>query len=109
MSTGLPTEISVTSEQLKEALMPTAESFAEAVKAAALAVPSELLGDILEDGILLTGGGSLISGCAKRLKIDTDMKIFTAPEGAHCVIKGLAAALENIDRMPKEAYSVYQG
>ncbi len=109
LSTGLPTEITVTSEELREALAPTAESFAEAVKSAVEAVPSELLGDILEDGILLTGGGALIDGCAKRLKLDTDMKIFTAPEGDHCVINGLAAILENIDRMPKDAYTIYQG
>lgn len=109
LSTGLPAEITVSSEDLREALMPVAESFADAVKAAVEAVPSELLGDILEDGILLTGGGAMIDGCAKRLKLDTDMKIFTVPEGAHCVINGLATILENIDRIPKESYTVYQG
>lgn len=108
-STGLPAKIDVTSEDVREALAPVCEALSEAVKKALDAVPSELLGDILEDGILLTGGLSQLSGIVKRLRIDTEMKVFAAPEGEMCVVRGLAAALESLDRIPKDSYRLYQG
>lgn len=109
ITTGLPSKITVTSEDIKDALTPVCEALAEAIKKALDEAPSELLGDILEDGILLTGGLSQMPGLVKRLRIDTEMKVFAAPEGAMCVVRGLAAAIENLDRISKDSYTLYQG
>ena len=109
LKTGLPAEISVSCEELRDALMPTVNEVAEALKNAVDAVPSELLGDILEDGILLTGAGANMYGLVKRLHIDTELKLFLAPESEYAVIRGLAAATENMERISKELFTVYHG
>ncbi len=107
LKTGLPKELSVSSEELRDALMPTANELTEALKSAVDTVPSDLLGDILEDGILLTGAGASIGGLVNRLHIDTELKLFLAPENGYAVIRGLAALSENIDRISKDLYIIY--
>ncbi len=107
LKTGLPAKLTLSSEELRDALMPTAAILTEALKTAVDAVPSELLGDILEDGILLTGWGASIAGLVTRLHIDTELKLFLAPENEYAVIRGLAALAENIDKLPKDIYKVY--
>ncbi len=107
LKTGLPRELAVSSEEVRDALTPTASELAEALKTAVDSVPQELLGDILEDGILLTGAGASLSGLIKRLSIDTELKLYLAPENEYAVIRGLAALAENIDKLPKDIYKVY--
>ena len=107
LKTGLPTEIKVTSDELLDAMMPISNSICEALKSAVDSVPSELLGDIVEDGILLTGAGASMRGFVQRLKTDTEMKLFLAPENEYAVIRGLAGAIESIDKISKDLYTVY--
>lgn len=109
LSSGLPVEINVTSEEIRDAMLPVSNAICEAMKSAVDSVPSELLGDILEDGILLTGGAAGMYGLVQRLKIDTELKLFLAPENEYSVIRGLAGAVDNIDRISKDLYTAYQG
>ncbi len=105
--TDVPIEISVTSDELSKALLPVVSEIAEELKNAVDAVPSELLGDILEDGILLTGAAAKMSGLTQRLHIDTELKLFLAPESEYSVIRGLAALAENIKVLPDSLYKIY--
>lgn len=107
LKTGLPAEITVTSDEFADVLLPVADSICEALKTAVDAVPSELLGDIVEDGILLTGAGASMRGLLQRLKTDTEMKLFLAPENEYAVIRGLAGAIESLERISKDLYTVY--
>ncbi len=107
LKTGLPSEISVSSDELRDAMMPVANIVCEALKSAVDSVPSELLGDILEDGILLTGAGASMRGLVQRLKSDTELKLFLAPESEYCVIRGLAGAIESLERVSKDLFTVY--
>ncbi|MBS7299178.1 MAG: rod shape-determining protein [Eubacteriales bacterium] len=107
LKTGLPTEITVSSDELTDALLPVSTSICNALKAAVDNAPSELLGDIVEDGILLTGACASMRGMVKRLKTDTEMKLYLAPENEYAVIRGLAGAIESIDKISKDLYTVY--
>lgn len=107
LKTGLPTEITITSDELQDALLPVSNSICNALKSAVDSVPSELLGDIVEDGILLTGACASMRGLVQRLKTDTEMKLFLAPENEYAVIRGLAGTIESIDKISADLYTVY--
>ena len=61
--------------------------------------PPELAADIMEDGIMLTGGGALLGGLDERLSHETGMPIKIAAEPLYSVVIGSGRALENIDAM----------
>lgn len=107
LKTGLPTEITVTSTELQDVFAPIASGIANALKEAVDSIPQEILGDILEDGILLSGGGIALSGLVQKLKDDTELKLFPSPEKEFSVIRGLAACIENLEKMPREIFTVY--
>ena len=109
ISTGLPKSVMVTSEETKDAFSSVCTSLADAIQTVLDKTPSELVGDIMEDGILLTGGAAQIYGLVTRLKIDTGFKVFLAPDSGLCVVRGLAAAIENIDKISNDSYMLYQG
>lgn len=97
-----PTEVEITSEQVMRALQPVADSFTEEVKAAVIDMPSELLADVLEGGIILTGGGARTEGLAERLRTASEMKVTVPAECERCVIKGLGALCENPSILPRD-------
>ncbi len=107
LKTGMPETIKVSQDEIKDSLISVASSLAEDFKTAVDAVPTELLGDILEDGILLTGAGAKLFGLTRKLHIDTELKLFLAPESEYSVIRGLAAVIENIKLISEDLYTIY--
>ncbi|MDO4618723.1 MAG: rod shape-determining protein [Clostridia bacterium] len=107
LKTGAPSKLTITSDELCDAMSPVADELAEIFKNAVDSVPPENLGDVLEDGILLTGAGASLNGLIPRLKNDTELRLFLAEENDFSVIKGLAAAVENPDKLPKELFEIY--
>lgn len=107
LDSRLPREITVSSGELMDMMMPVYNELCNDIKEAVSEIPSNLLGDVLEDGILLTGGVANTIGLVQRLKMDTEMKIFTAKESEKCTIKGLSTAMENIDKIPACAFEEY--
>lgn len=107
LKTALPEKVTLTSNEMKEVFAAAATPIVNCFKEAVDSVPQELLGDILEDGILVTGGSVSMNGLLNKLKNDTELKLFLAPENEFSVIKGLAACIENIEKMPKELFTVY--
>lgn len=99
-----PERLVVHSEETREAFAPLTEHIAAEIKALLDETPTELLGDIMEDGILLVGGGALLFGLAKKLRIDLGVKVFLAEDANLCVVKGAGAMAENIDRMSENSY-----
>lgn len=104
IKTRRPEKLVIHSEETREAFAPLSEHIAAEIKAALDETPTELLGDIMEDGILLVGGGSLLYGLAKKLRIELGVKIFLAEEADLCVAKGAGALAENIDKMSENSY-----
>lgn len=105
---GLPQTIEVSSEEIREAFEDVVIDIIDAVKGVLEDTPPELVGDILEDGILLTGGGSLIYGLDKRLKYETGIDVHLADDIVSCVAKGAGAALDNIDVLSDPTHMYYK-
>lgn len=90
---GLPKTVNVTSSEL---LMPLSECFTDIIDAVHVTLsqtPPELVSDISTSGIVLTGGGSLISGCEKLLQRETGLSVTLAEDAVACVAKGTGLAL----------------
>jgi rod shape-determining protein MreB and related proteins len=96
---GLPRTIQLTTEHVREALAEPVGAIVDAVKTTLDKTPPELAADIMEDGIMLTGGGALLGGLHQRLAHETGMPIRVADEPLYSVVIGSGRALENIDAM----------
>jgi rod shape-determining protein MreB len=96
---GLPRTIQLTTEHVREALAEPVNSIIDAIKTTLDKTPPELAADIMEDGIMLTGGGALLGGLDHRLAHETGMPIRVAQEPLYSVVIGSGRALENIDAM----------
>jgi rod shape-determining protein MreB and related proteins len=98
---GLPKTITVTSEEIREALEEPISAIIDAVKATLDRTPPELAADIMEQGIMVTGGGALLRGLAERLEHETGMPIHIADNPLLSVVIGSGMALDNIDALTK--------
>ena len=92
---GLPMHITVTSEEIREALADPVNQILEAVKATLEKTPPELSADIMDHGIMLTGGGALLRGLDKRIREETGMPVIVADAPLDCVADGAGIYLES--------------
>ena len=95
--TGLPKNISVTSEEMQEALMETVNAVVEAVHTVLEKTPPELASDIADRGIVMTGGGSLLYGLDKLLKERTGINTIIAEDAVSCVAVGTGKYIEYLN------------
>lgn len=96
--TGLPDEITINSEEIREALKETVNLIVEAVKVVLEKTPPELASDIVEKGILMTGGGALLSGLDKLIESETGVTVNIAENSVEAVAEGTGSVLGYIDR-----------
>jgi rod shape-determining protein MreB len=96
---GLPRTLALTTEMVREALSEPVGAIIDAVKATLDRTPPELAADIMEQGVMLTGGGALLAGLDRRLSHETGMPVNIAREPLYSVVIGSGRALENIDAM----------
>jgi rod shape-determining protein MreB and related proteins len=96
---GLPRTVPLTTEQVREALAEPLSAIVDAVKTTLDKTPPELAADIMQQGIMVTGGGALLAGINRRLAHETGMPIKIAHEPLFSVVIGSGRALENIDAM----------
>ncbi|TFE30699.1 rod shape-determining protein [Cohnella luojiensis] len=93
---GLPKTLAITSDEITEALSDTVNSIIDAVKVTLEKCPPELSADIMDRGIVLTGGGALLRNLDKMLTRETGMPVLVAENPLDCVAIGTGRALENI-------------
>jgi len=93
---GVPKNLKLSSVQVREALSETIDIIVEAVRQALERTPPELASDILERGIILTGGGALLRGLDKRLRQETNLPVNVAEDPLTCVVRGAGKVLENL-------------
>ncbi|AMA72122.1 MULTISPECIES: rod shape-determining protein [Aneurinibacillus] len=93
---GLPKTIEITAEEIAEALSETVTSIVDAVKITLEKSPPELAADIMDRGIVLTGGGALLRNLDKLLAEETGMPVLVAENALDCVAIGTGRALENL-------------
>ena len=103
--TGLPKEIQISERQISEALAEPVAQIIETIKKALEQTPAELAADIVERGIVLTGGGSLLSNLDVVLRRSTSLPISTSEEPLLCVVKGTGKALEEKNKLSDLFYS----
>ncbi len=99
-----PEKIVIHAEETREVFKELAEKIGAEIKATLDETPTELLGDIMEDGILLIGGGSQLYGLARKLRGDLGVKVFLAEEADMCVVRGAGSVTENMDKMTENTY-----
>jgi rod shape-determining protein MreB len=99
--TGLPKTVSITSEEIYKALSEPVSSIIEAIKATLEQTPPELAADIMDRGIVMAGGGSLLRGLDRLVSEQTGMPVHLADEPLLAVAYGAGRVLENIDVLRK--------
>ncbi len=99
--TGLPRTITMESEEIREALEEPIAAIVAAVKGTLEKTPPELASDLMEYGIVLTGGGALLRGLDDRLRHETGMPVHVSGNALTNVVDGSAMALEEIDALKK--------
>lgn len=97
--TGLPKEILVSDKEIRSALMPSLEILAKAVKATVEQTPPELLADIMEKGIILAGGGSLLRKFDELIEAETHIPVQVTEDPLTAVVRGTGVILENLDKL----------
>lgn len=96
---GLPKSVEVTSEEIRDALKEPLEQILATIKSALELTPPELSADIIDSGIMLTGGGALIMGFDKFISTRTGILVSIAEDPLQCVAKGAGKVLENYDSL----------
>lgn len=93
---GLPKTLAITSDEITEALTDTVNAIVDAVKVTLEKCPPELSADIMDRGIVLTGGGALLRNLDKLLQRETGMPVIVAENPLDCVAIGTGRSLDNI-------------
>ena len=100
--TGLPQAITITQDETKEATKETVEKIVKAIKGVLEQTPPELSADIVEKGIILTGGGVLLTGFVDLLEEELKIPILIAEEPLTCVVEGTGILLNDIKLLERD-------
>ena len=103
--TGLPKTIVTSTDEIRGALAEPVSAIIDAVKVTLDKTPPELAADIMEQGIVLAGGGALLNGLASRLEHETGMPIVIAPNPLYCVAIGSGQSLEEFEALKGVLFS----
>ena len=99
--TGLPKTIEISSDEIASALRESISQIIDGVKKTLETTPPELSSDVMERGIVLTGGGALLTNLDRVISDETNMPVFIAEEPLDCVAIGTGKALDNFDIIKK--------
>ncbi len=98
---GVPKSLEVTDDEIREALAEPVSTIVEAVRMALERTPPELSADIIDKGIVLSGGGSMLRGLDQRLRNETGLPVVLAEDPLSSVVLGTGRVLEDIDLLRK--------
>ena len=98
---GVPRNLTITDEEIREALAEPVTTIVEAVRMALERTPPELSADIMDKGIVLSGGGSMLRGLDQRLRNETGLPVVLAEDPLSSVVLGTGRVLEDIDLLRK--------
>ncbi|WP_163527420.1 rod shape-determining protein [Halobacillus ihumii] len=105
MMTGLPRTITVNSEEIEASLRESVQTIVQAAKQVLERTPPELSADIIDRGVIMTGGGALVHGIDQLLAEELKVPVFVAEDPMDCVAKGTGIMLENIDKVTRHKIS----
>ena len=101
MVQGLPKTISITTNEVVEAIQEELRGIIKAIRSVLQETPPELAADIIDKGMVLTGGGALLKNFDKLIGQSTGVPAYVADDAILCVIKGTGVALDNLDSYKK--------
>lgn len=100
---GLPKSIRLTSDKVYEALQEPVQAIINVIRSVLEKTPPELAGDIIRNGMVLTGGGALMKGLPELIRLETRVPTIVADDPITCVARGTGKVVETIHRLPPEA------
>jgi rod shape-determining protein MreB len=102
MVTGLPLTVTIHSDEVREALWEPVMSIVASAKSVLERTPPELSADIIDRGVILTGGGALLDGLDALLADELKVPVLIAEDPMHCVVKGTGIMLDHLDKMTRK-------
>lgn len=103
---GLPKTITLTTEEVREALREPVSDIIDAIKATLEKTPPELASDVMEKGIVLTGGGAMLGGFDRLIELETGISVIVAENPLDCVVIGTGTVLNEIATLRKVLVSL---
>lgn len=97
--TGLPDAVEISSVEIREAIAGSVQTIVDTVKDALDEAPPEIVADLMETGICLAGGGSLLRGLDRRLTDEVHVRVWVAEDPMTCVARGAGMILEDYDNL----------
>ncbi|MED4015995.1 rod shape-determining protein [Sutcliffiella cohnii] len=105
MVSGLPQTITVNSKEIEQALRESVHVIVQAAKSVLERTPPELSADIIDRGVILTGGGALLHGIDQLLADELKVPVLIAESPMDCVAIGTGIMLDNMDKLPKRQFA----
>ncbi|WEG13134.1 rod shape-determining protein [Pullulanibacillus sp. KACC 23026] len=105
MVSGLPKTLSITSNEIQRALEEPVSSIVQAAKNVLERTPPELSADIIDRGVILTGGGALLHGIDQLLASELKVPVVIAENPMTCVAEGTGKMLEHLDKLPRTKFN----
>ncbi|THF73130.1 rod shape-determining protein MreB [Cohnella fermenti] len=102
MVSGLPLTVTIYSDEIREALWEPVSSIVSSAKSVLERTPPELSADIIDRGVILTGGGALLDGLDALLADELKVPVLIAEDPMHCVVKGTGIMLDHLDKMTRK-------
>ncbi|MBN2980701.1 MULTISPECIES: rod shape-determining protein MreB [Cohnella] len=102
MVSGLPLTVTIHSDEVREALWEPVSNIVAAAKSVLERTPPELSADIIDRGVILTGGGALLDGLDALLADELKVPVLIAEDPMHCVVKGTGIMLDHLDKMTRK-------
>lgn len=96
--TGLPEAIEVSSVEIREAIAGSVQVIVDTIKDALDEAPPEIVADLIESGVCMSGGGSQLLGLPERLSDELNLRVWVAEDPLTCVARGAGMVLEDLDR-----------
>ena len=107
LTSGIPKTIIINDSEIREALEGVVQTLVEVVRNTLEKTPPELAADIVDRGIILSGGGSLLKNLDKRFREETSLPVFIADDPLSCVVLGAGIILENLSLLEKIGSALY--
>ncbi len=107
--TGLPESIEISSVEVREAISQSVQVIVETIKDALDEVPPEIVSDLMDIGICLTGGGALLHGLAERLSDELNLRAWVAEDPLTCVVRGTGIVLDDFSASSRYLVGLERG
>ncbi|MEW6717408.1 MAG: rod shape-determining protein [Chloroflexota bacterium] len=107
--TGLPEAVEISSIEIREAISASVQVILDTIKDALDNTPPEILADLMDNGICLSGGGSLLQGLTNRVSEEMNIRAWLAEDPMTCVARGAGMVLEDMDDLGKLLVGLERG